>query len=561
MTRNFPSSAVDRRTGPHVAGSALVTTILTVALLSMIAGTLLSLTRSKQTGPFQAASWHESGSAAEGGIEVALNALRRSITEGDAAAWSGWTTPTPAPSASPTASASASPTATPFIKKYITENDLLSHNGEGNNAVRAIVEITIPTGTGSLNPPSIPSNRLAYLVRSTGFANVPGPARQVMNKSDLALRKLNIFKDFRSNAAVTTPQMTRVVEAIVVPVSPFAAAMAAKEPIEITGGSNMIVDGYNSQVSPYSYSAASRTYNGNIVTNAKKKPDEDVIRLENVKVYGLAAKGSGRVNIHNSDASLSGEIIDGFYREMKSVQSPRNMTAFSTPESSPTGNSLNRPAKATYNIMAGTPGGTPKYYKFDKIHLHDGEIMKIKKNGTDGGIAEIWVTGDIVIHNGGRIEVEDGANVVFYFEKNLTLQEKDASKPALKNLSVYPTGTAINPGAAQFYGVVPNKDKKKVKIKSNVAAVIYAPDHEFEVNLKSARHFYGSLAGRKFKVKGQSQIHFDEAVSDIGKPYDYTIESWQEDWFDPNVRVAPLILAAVNLRPAVSLLGAAGSVF
>jgi len=518
-------------TAAALDGGALIVTVMAVAVLCLIAGTLLSFSSSKQAGPFQAASWHEAGSAAEGGAEIALNALRRTITDGNEAAWSGWTS------------------ANGTTKKYITENDLLSHGGEGNTAVRAIVEISCPTGTGTINPPSVPSSRYAYLIRATGLANVPGPSRLALKKSDLSLRKINVFKDMRTNASITTPQITRVIEAIASPVTPFPAAIMSRDTIEIKGGSNMIIDSYNPKETPFKYDGskvpgtiASRMTNGNIATNAKKKDNTDVIRLENVKVYGLAAKGNGVVNIKAPNASVSGEIIDGFYRELKPVQSPRNNPAF-IPEGGLALDGLNRP-HSQVNIFAGNGVGTTRYYKVSKIHLHKDDIVNIKKGGTGGGTAEIWVTGDVVIHKEGVINVEDGANVNIYAEKNVTLEEKDASHPAVKNNAVYPAPnptpsgwTAFtNPAAFQVYGVVPDRHKKKVKIKTNLSGVVYAPDHEFEVKLKAGRHLYGALTGRKFKVESGTQVHYDESLSDVGKPFDYTLESWQEDWYDPKVR-------------------------
>ena len=522
---------------PDAAGSAMVVTVLTLAVLCLVAGTLLSLTSSKQSGPFQAASWHEAGAAAEGGVEIALNALRRSINEGNAA-WDGWQanssgSPTPTPTA--TVSPTPTPTATPFAKKYLTEEDLLSHEGEGNNLVRAIVEISIPIGTGTINPPTISSNRYAYLIRSTGLARVPGGTRIAQNKSDLDLRKINVFRDFRTNQAISVPQITRVVEAIATAVTPFPTAILSKDTIEIKKGSGMIVDSYDPTVSPYNYSFATHRANGNVATNAKKKNNGDVIRLENVNVYGLAAKGAGTVNIKTNNASVSGEIIDGFYRELKPVLSPRNNSAYTPIETSVALNGLDRPNHTT-NIVCGEPGGSPKYYKVNKIHIHSNDIVKIKKGSSGGGSAEVWVTGDMVVHSGGRIEVENGANVVFYVEKNVTLQEKDSGHPAVLNQAVYATGGATNPGAFQIYGVVVDHHKRDFKIKTNMSGVVYAPDHEFEVKLKSGRHIYGALTGRKFHVESNTQVHYDENLSDIGKPYDYTLESWQEDWFDPNVR-------------------------
>ena len=537
MTQNLPFRGLRRSRTSAAGGSALVVTVMTIVVLCLVAGTLISLTSSKQSGPFQAASWHEAGSAAEAGVEVALNALRRSISEGDTSAWSGWT-------ANPAGGATA--------KKYITQDQLLSHQGEGNVVVRAIVEISQPSGTGTLNPTTISPNRYAYLIRSTGLALIPGPTRLAMNKSDLALRKINVFKDMRTGQALAQaqPQVTRVVEAVATPVTPFAAAILSKESIEIKSGNGMIVDSYEPNLKPHKYDASkpfndatypgARRMEGTIATNQKKKDgNHDVIRLENVNVYGNAAKGAGVVNIKNANAKVWGTVIDGFYQELKPVQSPRNNPSFAAPDTSLI---VNRPKK-TVNIQAGGTPGSSVYYKVDKIHLHDKDILKIKKNGSGGGTAEIWVTGDFVIHNGGRIEVEDGANVIIYAEKNITLQEKDANKPAIDNqaLARYVDGgttyTTTDPAAVQIYGVTPDNKKKKIKIKTNMSGIVYAPDHEFEVKLKSGRHIYGALTGRKFKVEGNTQIHYDESMADRGKPYDYTLETWQEDWFDPNVRL------------------------
>lgn len=547
-----------------IAGSALIVVTILMCVLCLVAGTLLSYTSAKQSAPFTAASWHEAGAAAEGGVEIALNALRRSINEGTSA-WDGWAVNTPTPGGSPT----PTPSTTPFAKKYLTQGDLLSHDGEGNNAVRAIVEISLPTGDGTINPTSVSSNRYAYLIRSTGIANLPASVRVALDNSDMDLRKLNFFKDWRTNTSVPsgTKQVSRVVEAIASPVTPFPAAIMAKDTIEIKGGSNMIVDSYDVTQFPYKYDSTkafgdvsqpgNKRTNGNICTNAKKNDNTDVIRLENVKVYGIAAKGNGVVNIHSPNASVSGEIIDGFYRELKPVADPSTIAGFSgltasTIADRPTTHHLT----GTVTVAAGkgatgNAGPLTSYYKFSKIHLHTGEKLEITA-GTAGvnnqnGVAEIWVTGDIIIHNGGLIQVDNGARAIFYCARNITLQEKDGGHPAVdnnammnKNGLTYSNATNMpDPSALQFYGVVPDHHGKHVKIKSDMAGVIYAPDHDFEVNLKApnpVRGVYGALTGRKFQIKGSSQVHYDEALGDVGKPFDYTLESWQEDWFDPQVR-------------------------
>ena len=563
------------------SGSALIVVMMTIVVLCLIAGSLMSYTSAKQSGPFQAASWHEAGAAAEGGVEVALNALRRSVTD-DPNAWSGWT---------------ADPTYAPSALKYITDTQLLSHEGEGNNfsgngLVQAIVEITKPVGgaagtgtatTDTINPTTgsaaiSSDSRRAFLIRSTGIAYVPGPARLTTDRNELALRRVNFFNDFRTQKNLIAdangkvhPQVTRVVEAIASPVTPFPAAILSQDVIEIKGGSGMVVDSYDPNQVPYKYDygktrgdltqPGNKRYNGNLATNAKKKDTQDVIRLENVNIYGLAAKGSGLVNIKTSNSSVSGEIIDGFYKSMP-MRDPTKILGFTAPETSPSGAMADRPGTHKYAKVVpitcgmGNPGNgqsNTKYYKFSKIHLHKDEILKVSPfntNGQEGGYAEVWVTGDLIIHNQGLIQVDNGANLILYVGGNITLQEKDASHPAVDNNAlkakvkdasgnlIGSSGIFADPAAFQIYGAVQSHKKKHVKIKTNMAGVVYAPDHEFEVNLKSGsnRAIYGALTGRKFKITGSTQVHYDETLSDAGKPVDYTLETWQEDWYDPAVR-------------------------
>jgi hypothetical protein len=278
-------------------------------------------------------------------------------------------------------------------------------------------------------------------------------------------------------------------------------------------------------------------------------------------VYGMAAKGGGSINMKGL-SSISGEIIDGFYRELKPVPYPgtRQNPAFvpQTTASSPKAPPLDgadRPSKKkdypkTVTITAGkgpenANGNKAQtlYYKLNNIHLHKDEVLKVVKNGNDGGIAEIWVTGDVVIHKGGRIEVEKGARAIFLCEKNVNLEEQDKDKPAVVNKAekiAVASLTVPDPEGLQFYGVTPATRTKarKFKIKTNMIGVVYAPDHTIEVNLKkdAARAVWGSLVGRNIKMQGATQVHYDETLAAVGKPFDYTLDSWQEDWFDPAIR-------------------------
>ena len=77
-------------TSPSQHGGALVLALVTIVILSALLGTLLRSVSGKYWTAFQVASWEEALFAAEGGADVAMVALRKSVQK-DASAWTGWT--------------------------------------------------------------------------------------------------------------------------------------------------------------------------------------------------------------------------------------------------------------------------------------------------------------------------------------------------------------------------------------------------------------------------------------------------------------------------------------
>ncbi len=334
--RIHPATETKPTRGFREHGSAIIVVILSIAVLTIIAGTLMSYTTSKQAAPFQAASWQEAGTAAEGGVELALSALRRSIDEGPTA-WGGWAAATRRQGAHHSA----------FFKKYLTDGNLLSHTGEGNNEVRAIVEVFTPDGPNTVNPhgnvgcakglrdplhghrQSVRSEPGRPLQAGPGAAQTEFPER---------------FPHEEEAVANGKPQVARMIEAIAAPVTPFPLAIIAKEQIDLKSGAvavpsptpailanlnsdTMRVDSYDPSRKPSHTWGNSKTdylpdavlQNGSIATNGKKN---DIIRLEKVAILGNIAKGGGTVNIKSPGAIVTGEIIDGFYRELKPVPYP-----------------------------------------------------------------------------------------------------------------------------------------------------------------------------------------------------------------------------------------------
>src|SRR6266404_4124265 len=73
---------------PH--GSILVWTIMTIAVLSLLAAEVLRLVTVKYQSALQTATWQEALLAAESGIDLGIVELRKSLFPAPNHAWDGW---------------------------------------------------------------------------------------------------------------------------------------------------------------------------------------------------------------------------------------------------------------------------------------------------------------------------------------------------------------------------------------------------------------------------------------------------------------------------------------
>ncbi|MBE7156983.1 MAG: hypothetical protein INR62_00860, partial [Rhodospirillales bacterium] len=89
------TSRIDPRAGCRCrreAGSALVMVMLMTAVLAGVAASLLLVTSSRYQTTFQSASWQEAIIGAESGVDLAMNELRKRVTQGPSASFQlNWT--------------------------------------------------------------------------------------------------------------------------------------------------------------------------------------------------------------------------------------------------------------------------------------------------------------------------------------------------------------------------------------------------------------------------------------------------------------------------------------
>src|SRR5438876_3619858 len=76
--------------GKRSQGSILVWTVMTIAILSLLAAEVIRLVSLKYQSALQTATWQEALLAAESGVDLGIVELRKSLFPAPNNAWSGW---------------------------------------------------------------------------------------------------------------------------------------------------------------------------------------------------------------------------------------------------------------------------------------------------------------------------------------------------------------------------------------------------------------------------------------------------------------------------------------
>ena len=258
-------------------GSVLIVTLGIIAILFAMVAVTLHSTANKYLTAYQWASWQEALQGAETGADIAMNELRKDITnDSTKVAWVGWrlgkyvtvngkTMKDPDPNhydtitgdgtwpnnqgngggnstvfriVQPDGSSSFAAYGYDFMT-YTT--NLSPHAGEGNTTLKITTTID---GPASLKVNGSPQ---WVRVRATGTTNVTGGQRVSEEKLDNRLRKLGLFFDKVMNGSVgSKPVATRQIELVAKPVSLFSGALSAMVQLR-NEGHYMITDSFSSE--------------------------------------------------------------------------------------------------------------------------------------------------------------------------------------------------------------------------------------------------------------------------------------------------------------------------
>jgi hypothetical protein len=475
-------------TSSRSQGSILVWTVMTIAILSLLAAEVARLVSLKYQSAMQTATWQESLLAAESGVDLAIVELRKSLFPAPNHAWEGWNN-TPG--------------------NGVVSYGLTTVPNSGLAGTPMTIEVNVDAPSSFIDPKN---SWQYYRIRTVGTMPVTGLPRVADNKQDNRLRKLSLrFERFTNGIltahSVSSPQVSRRIEAIVRPISSFDQAIMSVGTIDLTN-QNIVVDSYDSTNPMKStnglYDAAKRQENGDIAT------DGNLIDAGNAHIYGDVATNSGTVV---GAANVTGVERDDFYQEPIPVGAP----SWSSYNSSTT--TVTNTATLT---ASATNGSSASRYQLSSIDLNGGQTLTLagNPNGSQTYI-EIYVTGDISFTGTSQLIIQPGVTAKIYFKGNV-----DVGGNGLLNSNNQPSDL-------QLYGIQPTDGSAKhVSLGGNgqIIASVYAPNHDITINGGGTNgHVFGSVVGNSVTMTGVTNLHYDETLSTMGQINSYKIVSWFED--------------------------------
>jgi Tfp pilus assembly protein PilX len=475
--------------GKHRAeeGNVLICALCTILIISLIgANVLRNCTTRFNVSSSQVRSWKESLLAAEAGGDIAYAEIRKTVID-PSHAFTGWT------------------------NSGVQHVSPVTTFGSNNLITSTVVDLFYYDPiTG--NP--------WYRSRSKGTAPVNGVHRTGMDdrmgagtRGDSLLRKIDFNTDHfvaaygpngdgiaKALVAVPNPQITRRIEQISAPVTPFEAA------IKCTGsfyglGSAAQVDSYNSKNGPY-YFCANNPADPNFKDSRSGSVEIGTPVAEvNGMLYGNLTTNGGTI-VPNQ--YITGTIDNNVPFTVPPFKMPTDMPP---PQPSPTSVAetvfLTPPA-------AGSPA-MPTYYLLSSL---SGKLI-INAVGSAETYVAIHVTNDMTAH----INVKPNVHVKIFFDGNMDVKGRDIDNETglAANLQYY----AISPGdpnATQFIHIAPP---------GNFAATFYAPSAD--VVLNGNPDLTGAIVCKTFYGNGNTSWHYDRALDNEGDAVDYRIASYVED--------------------------------
>ena len=528
------------------AGNVLICVLGAILVLSLIGANVLQSSATRlNASTNQVRAWKEALSAAETGGDIAFAEIRTHTTNSNPSNWwVGWN----------------------HVSGTTTYTSPVTTFGSDNLQAQSVVEECYFDPTTKLLVLGHPlSGNSWYRLRSKGAAPLPNLKRTGMDdaliadgsthfaafgstamqditargKGDSLLRKIDFNTDhfvatYGSDglAAPPFPSISRRIEQLVTPMTPFFDA-AIKSAGSFYGlGPASYIDSYNSKNNvPYDPT----------VRNNSSSPYYTDSRHGNVEINSATATVKG--DIYGDVATNGGNITSGnpgiIYGTIDNnvpftlvnfnpdtsgwvYQSPGNGPG-QLPASGPSGNT-------TLNMQSAGTLIDPVNYLVSSINNSLTINPAVVSGSTVETYVAIHVTGDISGGNGG-LTINPKVHAKIYFDGNINIKAQNIVNQSPQ--TAYPNSGPYA-GNLQFYGISPTTagQTQSITLTSGggqvaVAAAFYAPSADFQFN--GAPDFFGIAVCKTFYANGNITWHYDRALNDDGAIQDYRIASYIED--------------------------------
>jgi len=496
---------------PAEQGNVLICALCTILIISFIgANVLQNCTTRFNVSSSQVRSWKESLFAAEAGGDIAYAEVRKTVLD-PTNAFAGWDT-SGAKRISPVTTFGA------------------------NNLVTSTVVDSFYTD---------PAGNPWFRARSRGTAPVMGLTRTGMDdrmgagaRGDSLLRKIDFRTDHflatygpngdgtgQTLVAVANPQITRRIEQISAPITPFEAAIKAAGTFYGLG-SAAYVDSFRSSAGPYDPSVRSNPADPRYLDSQSGTVEiNSAVATVQGSIYGNLYTNGGTTT--KKTASVTGVIDNNVPFSLNTLEMPATSTwNYVSSPTAVTPNTVINPPIVNGVPYTGTPS-SPNYYLITSF-VSNGNLT-VNPAVINGAPQDTYVTlkvnGDIgsSTSSSPTITVPAYVHLKIYFTGNFQTKAEN-----IINTSGYA-------GNLQFYGISPTNPSIQQTIdlnsgggsNSGFSAVFYAPSANLTIN--GAPDITGAVVCKNFYANGNVHWHYDRRLDTEGVAVDYRIVSYVED--------------------------------
>ena len=466
--------------------NVLLCVLCTIVVVSLIGANVLfnSVTRYNSASS-QVRGWKESLYAAEAGGDIAYAEVRKTILD-PSHAFNGWN----------------------YSGGVYSDSPITF--GRDNLTTSASVDVFYYDSNGSP----------WYRIRVKGTAPVLGLKRVTMDdrmgpgtRGDSLLRKIDFNYDHfiatygpngdnigKALVSVSQPQITRRIELVSSPVTPFEAAIKCSGTFYGLGDA-AIIDSYRSSNGSYYFCA-----------NNPADPHYSDSRSGSVEISSAVATIRGMV--YGNVATNGGTIV----RSSQITGTIDNSVPFTLPPfKMPTGMPMPQPSptkvegNVTINPSAAGTATNPTFYLFSSFTGN----LTVNPYSTADTYVAVHTTSDIT----GTVDVKPNVHLKIFFDGNVNVKARDIANES---------GIA---GNLQFYAISPTDPSVSQSVAisppGNFAATFYAPSANFTLN--GNPDLTGAIVCKTFYGNGNTTWHYDRALDTEGDAVDYRIVSYVED--------------------------------